>query len=428
MRTINREHPVQVIDLVLQQLRAIALEFRFVRLPAKVVVAHANAVGAQDAHEEVREGKAIVPDGEIFLADVDDLRVDQDPGPFHLDVDQAQWRPDLRRSDAAAASEARLPVTQRIGQVIDHNANRRRLRVRDQFTAFSKHGIAKKANSTDGHGAKVGLGRHTVNHPRLAACRSDECKPMQGNNLSNMAAVAALSTVLLAGGLSGCSDSTGGSTPTSQIVPQFAVSSLPSSVTIAFGQLQAEGFASIRLPDDDELRVSAAGQEKAMRWTVDPLGGGYYSASLSELAAGSSVTISLLRGDGANAPASTVTMPEAVNVTAPQPDTVFVTNNNLTVKWTPSGSSSAMAVRIRTISCDRPGAGQEDVTPVVGDPGTATVFVSDQLLPPLNPGEGCSVDVMVERANSGTVDDAFADGGSIMGRQVDAVRIRMLQP
>lgn len=87
-----------------------------------------------------------------------------------------------------------------------------------------------------------------------------------------------------------------------------------------------------------------------------------------------------------------------------------------------------MAVRIRTISCDRPGAGQEDVTPVVGDPGTATVFVSDQLLPPLNPGEGCSVDVMVERANSGTVDDAFADGGSIMGRQVDAVRIRMLQP
>jgi hypothetical protein len=83
---------------------------------------------------------------------------------------------------------------------------------------------------------------------------------------------------------------------------------------------------------------------------------------------------------------------------------------------------------MRAVQCTRSGAGSTITTTVVGDPGSATVSVDPSLLPPLASGEQCEVDVQVQRVSDGTVDPAFADGGTFQARQLDAVRIVVLEP
>ena len=428
MRPVYREYPVQVIDLMLQQLRAVALELGFMRLAPQVVIAHANAVGPQNAHEQVGEGEAVVPHRKVLVADVDDLGIDEHPGLVHLDVHEAKRRADLRGGDTATGAEARLPVAERISEVVDHDTDRCGLRIGYHLAALAKDGIAQKADSTDGHGAKVGPVRHTVNYPTSHSGAKQSCKPLIDNMVQRFQRSGAVPTVLLVTGLAACSDSTGGSTPTSEISPHFSVSAAPNSITFVFGRLEAQGFASVRLPDNDALIATAAGQVKQMRWTVDPRGGGQYASSLTQLDAGTVITISLSRGDGGDAPTSQVTMPAALSVTAPLAGVSVTAGDNLLVAWAPSGMLDQVQVVMRAVQCTRSGAGNTITTTVVGDPGSATVSVDPSLLPPLASGEQCEVDVEVQRVSYGTVDPAFADGGTFQARQLDAVGIVVLEP
>jgi hypothetical protein len=237
----------------------------------------------------------------------------------------------------------------------------------------------------------------------------------------------ALPTVVLVAGLAACSDSTGGGTPTSQLSPAFTVSASPNSITFVFGRLEAAAFVSVRLPDNDALVVSAEGQLKQMRWTVDPLGGGQYAASLTQIDGGTEVNISLTRGDGEDAPSSHVTMPTALVVSAPVAGTSVTAGQNLLIAWAPSGTPDQMQVVMRTVACTRVGAGNTVVTTLPGDAGSVTLPVDPSLLPPLASGEQCEVDVQVQRMSSGVVDPAFA-AGSFLARQLDVVRIVVLQP
>jgi len=234
--------------------------------------------------------------------------------------------------------------------------------------------------------------------------------------------------VLLVSGLAACSDSTGGSTPTSELTPHFSVSAAPNSITFVFGRLQAEGFASVRLPDDDALIATAAGQVKQMRWTIDPVGGGQYASSLTQLDGGTVITISLSRGNDGDAPNSQATMPEPLEVTAPVAGQSVTAGDALLVTWAPSGTPDEMQVVMRTVQCTRPGAGNTTTSTLVDDPGSATLQVDPSLLPPLASGEQCEVDVQVQRVSEGTVDPAYAAGGTFQARQLDLVRIVVLQP
>lgn len=207
----------------------------------------------------------------------------------------------------------------------------------------------------------------------------------------------------------------------------FTVSAAPNSITFVFGRLESASFVSVRLPDDDALVVSAGGQLKQMRWTVDPLGGGLYAASLSQIDAGTEVNIALTRSDGESAPSSHVTMPVGLEISAPVAGTPVTAGQNLLISWAPSGTPDQMQVVMRTVSCTRPGAGNSVVATLAGDPGSVTLAVDPSLLPPLASGEQCEVDVQVQRLITGVVDPAFA-GGSIQGRQLDVVRIVVLQP
>lgn len=427
MRPVDREHSVEVIDLMLQQLRPVALEIGLVRLAAQVVVSDANAVRPEDAHQQVGEREAVVPHREILIADIDDLRIDEHPRLVHLDVHEAERCPDLWRGDAASAAEARLPVAQGIGEVVDHDAHCGRLRVGNQLATFAENGITQESNSADGHEAKVGLVWPTVNYPVTSAPGGRQRKILSINVIQRLTHVIALPTLLLVAALTACSDGTGGGTPTSQISPAFTVSAAPNSITFVFGRLEADGFVSVRLPDSDALVASAAGQLKQMRWTVDPLGGGQYAASLTQLDGGTVVNISLTRSDGGGAPNSTVTMPSPLEVSAPLAGTTVTAGQNLLITWAPSGTPDQMQVVMRTVVCDRTGAGNTVVTTLVGDPGNATLSVDPSLLPPLASGEQCDVDVQVQRLVNGTVDPAFA-GGTFLARQLDVVRIVVLQP
>ena len=428
MRPVDREHSVEVIDLMLQQLGAITLEVGLMRLATQVVVAHPDAVRAEHTHKQIGEREAVIPHGEVLFTDVDDLRIDEHPGLVHLDVNQAKGGPDLGRRDTATTAEARLPIAERVGEIVDHDADRRGLWIGDELAAFTEDGIAQEADSTDGHGAKVGPVRPTVNWRLSATTQGRSSKQLSNNNIHRDWHFSALSTVLLAAGLAACSDSTGGSTPTSLITPLYSISAAPNSITFVFGRLQAEGFASARLPDNDALIVNAAGQVKQMRWTVEPLGGGQYAASLTQLDAGTLITISLTRSDGGDAPNSQVTMPLGLGVTAPLAGASVTAGDDLLVSWAPSGTTDQMQIVMRSVQCTRSGAGNQIVAAVTGDPGSATVVVDPSLLPPLASGEQCEVDVQVQRLVYGTLDPAYAEGGTMLARQLDAVRILVYQP
>jgi len=427
MRPVDCEHSVEVIDLMLQQFSPVALEVGFVRPAPQIVIADANPVGSEDANKEVGEREAVIPHREVLVPNVDDLGVDEHPGLVHFDVRQAKWRADLRSRDAASTAEPRLPVAQCVGEVVHHDTNGRRLRIGNQLAAFAQDGITQKSNSADGHGAKVGPVWPTVNYPATSASGKKSCKVLPLNMIWRFKRLVALPTVLLVAALTACSDSTGGGTPTSQISPAFNISAAPNSITFVFGRLEAEGFASVRLPDSDALVVSAAGQLKQMRWTVDPLGGGQYAASLTQLDGGTVVNIALSRSSDGNAPNSVVTMPPALEVSAPIAGTSVTAGQALLVSWAPSGTPDLMQVVMRTVVCDRTGAGNTVITTLVGDPGNATVQVDPSLLPPLASGEQCEVDVQVQRVTDGTIDPAFG-GGTFVARQLDVSRIIVLQP
>jgi hypothetical protein len=428
MRPVYREHPVEMVDLVLQQFRAVALELGFMPLAPQVVVSDANAVGAEDAHQQVGVREAVVPDRKVLVPDVHDLRIDEHPGLVHLDVREPERRADLRRCNAATGPEAGLPVAEGIREVVHDDTNRRRLGVGDRFAALPEDGIAEQADSTDGHRAKVGPVVPTVNCHRLEHTDRSIVKSLSNNVMRDFMRLGSVPTVLLVAGLAACSDGTGGSTPTSSITPDFTISASPNSITFVLGQLKADQVASVRLPDDDALTVSAAGQEKLLRWTLGAQGGGLYSASLTELDPGTVITIALTRGDGGNAPNSQVTMPLPIDLTAPVTGALATAGTNLSVAWTPSGTPDEIRILLRTVLCSRPGAGTTQTATVVGDPGNATVFIEPDLLPLLNPGEQCDVDVQVQRVRHGTVDAAYAAGGTIQAQQADKVTIVVRKP
>ena len=427
MRPVDREHSIEVIDFMLQEFSAVTLEVGLMRLAAQVVVADANAVGPEHTHEQVGEGEAVIPHREVLVADIDDLGIHEHPRLVHLDVDQPERRANLRRRNAAPAAEARLPVAQRVGQVVHHDPHRSGLGVGNQLAPLAQNGVTQESDSADGHGAKVGPVWPTVNYPVTSSSYRHHRKSLPQNAIRRLKRSVALPTVLLVAALAACSDSTGGGTPTSEISPAFTVSAAPNSITFVFGRLEADGFVSVRLPDSDALVASAAGQLKQLRWTVDPLGGGQYAASLTQLDGGTVVNISLTRSDGGGAPNSSVTMPTPLEMSAPITGTSVTAGQNILVAWAPSGTPDEMQVVMRTVVCDRTGAGNTVVTTLVGDPGNVTLPVDPSLLPPLASGEQCQVDVQVQRLVNGTVDPAFA-GGTFLARQLDVVRIVVLQP
>ena len=95
-----------MVDLVLQQLRSITLDLDLVPFPFQVLIPDPDPVGPRHSNQKIGEGEAVVPDLEVLVPDIDDLRIDQRPGLVHLDVNHPDRRPNLWGRDSPAAPEA----------------------------------------------------------------------------------------------------------------------------------------------------------------------------------------------------------------------------------------------------------------------------------------------------------------------------------
>ena len=80
MRAVHGQDPVEVVDLVLNELGPVTLEVHLRPFPLEVLIANPNPVGTGDPDEKVGEREAVVPDREILVADVHDLGIDERPG------------------------------------------------------------------------------------------------------------------------------------------------------------------------------------------------------------------------------------------------------------------------------------------------------------------------------------------------------------
>src|SRR4029079_9402609 len=77
--SIDCQDAIEVIDLVLEQLGAIAFELLLMPAALHVLIANPYSIDTRDPDQQVGEGEAIVPDPEILVSYVYDLRVDQGP-------------------------------------------------------------------------------------------------------------------------------------------------------------------------------------------------------------------------------------------------------------------------------------------------------------------------------------------------------------
>lgn len=230
----------------------------------------------------------------------------------------------------------------------------------------------------------------------------------------------ALAAVLM---LPGCSDSEGGDTETSDLIPDFRVIANPSG-TLAFARLESSTLLNVRLPDADDLRVTAGDQDKLMGYAVDPVNGSYYTTTLVTPDAGQDIVFSVERDGAANAPNSHVSMPTPIQLTAPSVGTVIATGTQVNVSWSPSGLADEVTIVMTTTSCSGGGSTAPHGTLITGDPGTAAVAVPPSILPLSLPfGGSCAVNLRVERTRYGTPDPAFASGGSVIARQVDVRQV-----
>ena len=153
-RSIDREHAVEMVDLMLQQFGYITLGVHGVRLALEVVVPHLDSVCALHPDHEIREGEAVVPNVEVLVPHIDDLRVYKAPGLVHFDIDEPDGSADLRRSDASPLSEPRLPVAQRLFEIIGDYAYPGRAWVAHGRTLHPKGWITQQADTVYGHAGK----------------------------------------------------------------------------------------------------------------------------------------------------------------------------------------------------------------------------------------------------------------------------------
>ncbi len=231
-----------------------------------------------------------------------------------------------------------------------------------------------------------------------------------------------LSLLVLVAGLAGCSGD-GSDTPTSELIPAFSIIGSGTQVQ-AFARLSSENFPSIRLPEEDAIRVVTPAQTRTMEFAIDPFNSEYYTTQLSAIDADQPVAFSLERSDGANAPNSVVAMPFIARLDAPAENAVAFTGSTLEINWEQFTGADVVTIVLQPVECP----GTAFTQTLTGDPGTLTITVPATILPTFPILGACAVDVRLERQRTGTLDPAYAAGGTIFARRFDSHRIFVSGP
>src|SRR5207253_2828847 len=155
-RAVESQDAIQVVDLVLQQLRHRSLDLHGVLLALRVGIADRDLVGPGDTNEQVGKREAIVPHQEVVPPYVRDLGIDHGPALLvHLDEHDPHRRADLRRRECPSHLVFLLGDRERIPQIVRDEPRGGGLRVLDPLAADPQDRIAQLANASYGHGPPI---------------------------------------------------------------------------------------------------------------------------------------------------------------------------------------------------------------------------------------------------------------------------------
>src|SRR5512134_1037970 len=165
---VQRQDAVEVVDLVLHQLRHGSLKLDHTLLASRVEIPHRHLVGPGHPYEQVGERETVVPHREILGPDIHDLGV-QHRGPLAVGVDQdhADGSADLSRGKRPTDAVAPPGRAQRIPQVVRDQARRGRDRGMDVLCPKPKGRVAEQTDAPGCHGTNVAICRGTATRLRI---------------------------------------------------------------------------------------------------------------------------------------------------------------------------------------------------------------------------------------------------------------------
>src|SRR5467141_3242099 len=153
---IEGQNAVQMVDLMLQQLRHRPLELHGILLALGIGVVHRDLIGPVDANQQVGKREAVVPHQKIVAPHVGDLGVHHRPTLLiHLDENDPHRGADLRRRERASHLVLLPGNGERIPQIVRDQPRRGGLRVLDPLAADSQDRIAQLADASYGHGPPI---------------------------------------------------------------------------------------------------------------------------------------------------------------------------------------------------------------------------------------------------------------------------------
>src|SRR6266403_1786293 len=152
---IHRKNPIQMIDLVLQQLREIPLLSRmnFVLLTAQILIPHADFPVALHLHENGQETQACIPHHYFFFAPFGDHRIYERPWTLarQSQKNNSHLRANLRRRNRAPVPSRLPPIRQRIRQVLHQRKDLRRRRILHALRHLAQSRVSQLQNSPYRH-------------------------------------------------------------------------------------------------------------------------------------------------------------------------------------------------------------------------------------------------------------------------------------
>lgn len=196
---------------------------------------------------------------------------------------------------------------------------------------------------------------------------------------------------------------------TTGIYPEITVTATGSGTSKVEVELKVGGSSSntyLDLTGEDQLKATVAGTAKIL----DDTGSHTYSASFPVDEEGTEFVISFLRGTiDDSAPASTVSLPAPYDFSV-MPTEASRATEAIDLAWEPPATGNVRwglkGDCVKLASGTTPDDGAHSLPA-----GTIDTFESDN-------DKSCTVDIDLTRSQSGEIDPAFTEGGSIVARQV----------
>jgi hypothetical protein len=151
---VNGQDAVNMVNLVLQQFRQRSRRLDRFPLPTVILIGNDNGVMPAHTDQQLREGKAVVPQQEGPAAPANNARIEHRAADLRFNIDGAHGYPNLGRSDAAPEAPARLEIPESISQVARQSRPLSLSRTRDPPTAEPEDGIAEAFDRSNCHNAK----------------------------------------------------------------------------------------------------------------------------------------------------------------------------------------------------------------------------------------------------------------------------------